>query len=105
MMKQNDQEAELELARCFFSPNDGIRVDRCRHESVTETVLWIFSKNIRMPQIGTVKRLDGGAEYRAKCQHEWEATRMKNGEPVARRCEKTLESALRWVASYDAAIR
>ena len=102
-MDHATQESELIEARFLVLGFNGVRLDRCRHESVDATTLWLFDDSARGngSQIGCVKRLDGGQEYRATCEHEWEATRMLLGQPVARRCEKTLQAALRWVATYE----
>lgn len=102
-MNQDAQENELIEARTLLQGFDGIRLDRCRHDSIDATTLWLFDDGTRSKgsQIGCVKRLDGSPEYRAKCEHEWEATRMFAGQPVARRCEKTMEASLRWVATYE----
>lgn len=102
---QSEQETELLNAREFLHSFNGLSVDRCRHESVEFTTLWIFGEKEKItgktPQIGCVKRLEGGLNWRKNCAHEWETTRMLQGQPSARRNEKTMEEALRWIALYD----
>ena len=77
-----------------------LTADRCRHETVTETSLWIFlglNKYGQRRQIACIKRLPRGCvgDYR------WEVTRMLHGQPVARRCERTLLDCIGNVMRYE----
>ena len=84
-----EQDADLEDARALLSCT-ALTADRCRHESVTATVLWVFDEG---RQVACVKRdIDG--------RYPWHATRMARGEPVAIRPEDSLLKALAWVVKY-----
>ena len=65
----------------------GLTIERCRHESVTETALWIFGPEGK--QIGSVSFHREG----------WKANRMMNGVPTSQRFEKTLPLAVTFVTA------
>lgn len=58
-MTQDEMDSDLVMAQSYLSCTR-LTVDRCRHESVTETSLWIFdgSDKYGRRQIGSVTRLD-----------------------------------------------
>ena len=99
-MTQDEQERDLQDAQTYLSITR-LTADRCRHESVTETSLWIFDGKTRrgLPrQVASITRISGNpvGDYR------WEVTRMAYGQPVARRCERTLLECIGDVMRYDA---
>lgn len=74
-----------------------ITVDRCRHESARETVLWFFCKcdvTHKTPdglcQIGSASRLPGDFGG-------WTTTKMLNGMPVAQRRVKSLHDVTNYI--------
>jgi hypothetical protein len=89
---QEEQERDLEDAQTYLSVTT-LTIDRCRHESVAETSLWVFDRE----QIASIKRLprDCVGSFR------WEVTRMAHGQPVARRCERTLLDCIGDVMRYE----
>ena len=82
VMSQEDQELDLEHARALASGD--VELDRCRHESVDQTSLWILKAG---QQIGSVTR-DGSM---------WRATLMHRGMPVGQRITPNLRDAMAYV--------
>ena len=90
---QADQDRDLEDAQTYLSVTT-LTVDRCRHDSVTETSLWVFDQDKR--QIGAIVRLpDNRSDYR------WEVSRILKGQPVSRRCERTLLDCIGDLMRYE----
>ena len=79
-MTQDQQEADLDEARRLLHPTQ-YSADRCRHESITATSLWIFNGR---RQIGSITREPGG----------WRASRMAGGSPSSLRQFQSLERAI-----------
>ena len=105
MQTQEEQERDLQDAQTYLSVTT-LRADRCRHESVTETSIWVFGgvkdrrgNPIRDQQIGCIKRLPGQPQGK----YGWEVTRMLNGQPVARKLPNIpclIASAISCVTSH-----
>lgn len=97
-MTQEEQDRDLADAQAYLGCTS-LTVDRCRHESVTLTALWVFSGTDRRGkprQIGSVTRMEGDPlEYR------WECTRMAHRIPVARRTFKTLLECMGDMMRYE----
>jgi len=75
-----------------FVPAD-VRVDMCRHPSVTEPAFWLFrTADGRERQIGGLHLEPGG---------QWRASRMNRGMPYAEKVFSTLCQALKFAASSD----
>lgn len=79
-MTQDEQEADLFSAR-VMTGQDGITLDRCRHDSVMETSIWVYRDG---KQVGSVTRA-GDA---------WTATRLLRGMPTGQRSMPTLRDAM-----------
>ena len=107
MFSQDEQECDLEEVQTYLSVTR-LTADRCRHESVTETSIvrsivrsiWIFDGFTRRGerrQIGSIVRLlrASTSDYR------WEVTRMLHGQPVARRCYRTLLECIGNIMAYE----
>lgn len=60
-------------------------VERCRHDSITPTALWVFDKNGR--QIASVSRLETSSKY------AWEASKTRDAMPITRLSFETLSAA------------
>jgi hypothetical protein len=86
-MTQDQQDADLSDARAL-APH-GVTVDRCRHESIEETALWLFTDGA---QIASITR-DGAA---------WRATRMLRGMPTAQTMADTLPAAMAYATTQTA---
>ena len=84
-MTQAEQDADLEEARKRLYPTR-FTADRCRHDSVTETTLWIFDGR---QQIGSASRNSDG----------WTAHRITKGITAGQRREPTMEAALSYIVS------
>ena len=84
-MTPAEQDADLEEARKRLYPTR-FTAERCRHETVTETALWIFDGR---QQIGSASRNRDG----------WTANRITRGMPVGQRREPTMEAALSYIVS------
>lgn len=90
-MTQAEQDADLEEARKRLYPTR-FTADRCRHDSVTETTLWIFDGR---QQIGSASRNSDG----------WTANRITKGITAGQRREPTMEAALSYIVSPVSAAR
>jgi hypothetical protein len=84
-MTQDEMDCELADAQAYL-PH--LRLDRCRHESVTMTSLWLFDAEGK--QIGSCSRTDNGG---------WRATHMHQGLPTAQRHIFLMLDALDYVAA------
>lgn len=73
---------DLEHARAMAAGN--LTLDRCRHESVVETSIWVHRDG---QQIGAITR-DGDM---------WRASRMSRGLPVGQRTTTNLGDAMAYV--------
>ena len=83
-MTQDQQDADLSSARALLPP--GLTADRCRHESITETALWVFDG---AQQVASITR-DGAA---------WRATRMLRGMPTAQTMADDLPAAMAYATA------
>lgn len=79
-----DEEMDRDLAEAAgLLARAGLRVDRCRHESVEATALWVFDG---VKQIGSVSRV---------CPDwYWKANRMHRGMPTSQRYFPYLHEAI-----------
>ena len=68
---------------------DDVRLDMCRHESVTEEVFWLFRNE---KQIGVVAHEPGYA-------FAWRGTRMYRGMPTGQLRFGFIDEALRYACS------
>jgi hypothetical protein len=84
-MTPAEQDADLEEARKRLYPTR-FTADRCRHDSVTDTALWIFDGR---QQIGSASRNPTG----------WTANRISRGITAGQRREPTMEAALSYIVS------
>lgn len=89
MYNLSDSELDAYVAAARFQLDaigyHGIRVDRCRHETVAELALWIFDASDK--QIGAVALLDPAADT-------YRANRMLGGMPTSERRFDSLRLAL-----------
>lgn len=87
-MTQAQQEADLQIARgileCLPS-GSAYNIDRCRHNIVTETALWIF--NSQGVQIGSISSL-------GRSPRRWKTNRIHRGLPISEKNFAILEEAL-----------
>jgi len=92
-MTQDEQNADLAQAQTYLIGTD-LTVDRCKHETVTETALWVYDRDKH--QIGAITRLspESTSKYR------WECTRMWRGMPTARWAEVTLLDCIENLKRY-----
>ena len=98
-MDDTAMDLDLEDARAYLGCTR-LTVDRSRHETTDNTVLWVFdglNKHKQPRQVGCIKRLPGEpvSDYR------WEVTRMSHGMPVARRSVKTLLEAVADIMRFE----
>lgn len=79
MMTQAEMDSDLEMARSYLSVTR-LTVDRYRHESVTETALWIFdgADKFGRRQIGSATRLDAPFN-RGGEMLKWSSATLHNG--------------------------
>ena len=103
MFSQDEQECDLEEVQTYLSVTR-LTADRCRHESVTETSIvrsiWIFDGFTRRGerrQIGSIVRLPRASTS----DYRWGVTRMLHGQPVARRCYRTLLECIGNIMAYE----
>lgn len=80
-MTPTEQDAHLTQAQAMLPP--GMTADRCRHESITETSLWIFGKDKK--QCGSVTHTTNGL---------WRASRILRGMPTSERHFETMAQAM-----------
>ena len=66
-MTNEEMNSDLADAATYLSVTN-LRVDRCRHESVTETSLWFFDKDGR--RIAAASRLPG-VEWNNQRSFRW----------------------------------
>lgn len=81
-MTQAEQEMDLNHARAMAIGD--VALDRCRHESVGQTSIWVSRGG---SQIGSVTREGEG----------WRATRMYRGMPAGQRITPNLGDAMAYV--------
>ena len=87
VVSETDAAMDRDMAEAAALLPVGLTIDRCRHESVTETALWIFGPEGK--QIGSVSFHREG----------WKANRMANGMPTSQRFEQTLSLAVTHVTA------
>ena len=91
-MTNEQMDQDVADAANYLSCCPSIRVDRCRHPSVDETALWFFDND---HHIMSAHRLTSTtSDYR------WECSRMLQGQPVARKCTKTILETAAWALEY-----
>jgi hypothetical protein len=82
-MTSAEMDIVMEMAQNFAG--DRARVDRCRHESVTEPALWFFDPKSGK-QIGSVSRQSP--------IERWKGNRMMHGMPVSEFRHGSLHAAV-----------
>jgi hypothetical protein len=92
-MTQDEQSSDLALARNYLVGTD-LTAERCTHETVTETALWIYDRDKH--QIGSITRLSP----ESTSKYKWEVTRMWRGMPTARWAEVTLHDCIENLKRY-----
>jgi hypothetical protein len=86
-MKMTEQEMDCEVADAqAYLPH--FTLDRCRHESITTTSLWLFDAEGK--QIGACSRQYNGG---------WLASHMDKGMPIAQRGFFVMLDALDYIAA------
>jgi hypothetical protein len=88
-MNNSDYKAMIEQARNFVP--SAIRVDMCRHESVTDWTFWLFDDK---EQIGCAVR-------DTRYSMPWRGTRMQRGIPYAEQRFVSMDKALRFASSRN----
>lgn len=86
-MTNTDYAALIEQAREYVPST--IRVDMCRHESVTDWTFWLFDGK---DQIGCAVR-------ETRYSMPWRGTRMRRGMPYAEKRFIAIDEALKFAAS------
>jgi hypothetical protein len=86
-MTQDEQEQDLELARSYFNATKWT-VDRCRHETVDHTSLWIFDGK---KQIASMIWQRG----------EWKVNRLRDGMCLSERFFASIRDCIRYLYSYE----
>jgi hypothetical protein len=84
-MTQDEMNVELAEAQAYL-PH--LRLDRCRHESLTMTSLWLFDADGQ--QIGACSHTGNGG---------WRASHMHQGMPIAQREHFIMLDALDYIAA------
>ena len=72
-MTQNEMDGDLDDMRSYLSVTSCI-VERCRHETVEMTSLWIFDKDGR--QIASFQRVETSSQYK------WRGQKIRQGLPI-----------------------
>ena len=90
MMTQDEMDADLAVAR-FACERLGLSVDRCRHETVTQTSIWVFSDADKTLQVGAIRRIEEPG-------FRWHASRMPRGTPTSAARYATQLEAIQHVA-------
>jgi hypothetical protein len=85
-MTPTEQDADLAQAQAMLPP--AMAADRCRHESISHTSLWIYGKDKK--QCGSITRTADG---------QWRASRIYRGMPTSERHFDTLAQAMEHVTS------
>jgi hypothetical protein len=84
-MTEQEMDCEVADAQAYL-PH--LRLDRCRHESVAMTALWLFDAEGK--QIGACSRTDNGG---------WRASHMHQGMPTSQREHFLMLDALDYIAA------
>lgn len=92
MSTQEQQERHLEEVRTYLSCTS-LRVDRCRHDSVTETSIWVFDQCGRNGSERQIAVIAQHAPTAADPHYPWRVSAMLNGSPVSQRnCQTMLDA-------------
>ena len=91
-MTNEEMDQDVADAATYLSCCPSIRVDRCRHPTVDETALWFFDNG---ELIMSAHRLTSTTS-----NYRWECSRMNQGQPVARKCTKTILETAAWALEY-----
>ena len=94
-MTQDEQDFDLIAARHLIPSAmiDKITIDRSRHESITETRLWVFNAQTKQ-QIGTI-----GYYSDETPERRWKANRIHKGSPTSERFFTNMFEALNHVVT------
>lgn len=85
-MTPAEQDAHLAQAQAMLPP--GMTADRCRHESITDTSLWIFGTDAK--QIGSITHTGSGW---------WRASQMHRGMPTTCLSYPSLREAMQHITT------
>jgi len=86
-------ESENRMKRAAKLLGSGYTVDRCRHRTVKDTVLWIFRDGV---QVGSV------ALYESQGFSDWKANRLHRGLPTTEKRYASLADACAHIADVPA---
>jgi hypothetical protein len=87
-MTQNEMNNDLEDMRSYLSVTS-CAVERCRHESVEMTSLWVFDKDGR--QIASFQR------YETSSQYKWRGQKIRDCLPITDLPFRNLNEAAAYV--------
>ncbi len=90
-----DEEMDRDMAEATaLLAGTGLRVDRCRHEAVDKTALWIFDGKEHVGSVARVAR-----------DWYWKANRMHRGMPTSERFFPNLAEAIPHITDRSARAR
>jgi len=84
-----DVDALGDLLGASFVP---FRVDRCRHETVDSSVLWVLDRMGR--QVAVISRVLSSSRFK------WEVQKIVSGQPITRIACEELSEAAAYVIRY-----
>lgn len=87
-MSPDEMDRDLDDMRSHLA-GVSLDVERCRHDSITRTALWVFDKNGR--QIASVSRLQTSSKY------AWETSKIRDAMPITCLPFETLSEAAAYV--------
>ena len=90
-MTTEEMQRDLEDLQSYLSCTS-LSVKRCEHEGVTHTALWIFAKDGK--QIASVSRIDTSSQWK------WEASKLRDSQPITRLAFENLNQAAAYVVRY-----
>jgi hypothetical protein len=90
-MTAAEQDDDMEVAAALLSCTR-FTVDRCAHDAVTHTALWIFDGETQIASISRQAPMDG-----FPARYPWEAALMSGGIPTAHRLCDSLAGACTWI--------
>lgn len=72
-MTQHEMDSDLEDMRSYLSCTSLV-VERCAHESVDQSVLWVFDKDGK--QIASISKKETFSQFK------WDASKISGGLPI-----------------------
>lgn len=90
-MTPAEQDDDMEIATALLS-STRFTVDRCAHDAITHTALWIFDGDVQIASISRRPHID-----RFPTRYLWEVSLMSDGVPTARQLCDSLASACTWI--------